>query len=161
MDLTIPAVIQAAIDRGAAVAISVSAGKDSQAMERALSSLHEKNNWPGPFFAIHADIGPEFDWAWTVALCERNAKALGHPLYVVRRENGETLLQTIQKRVATCGSDKPGFPSHAVIAPDQPKQIPSTSFCGAPATWLSTSWACARMSLEYGPSAQKSAFEKA
>ena len=36
MNLTVPAVIQAAIDRGAAVAISVSAGKDSQAMERAL-----------------------------------------------------------------------------------------------------------------------------
>lgn len=113
MNLTVPAVIQAAIDRGAAVAISVSAGKDSQAMERALSSLHEKNNWPGPFFAIHADIGPEFDWAWTLQLCERNAKALGHTLHVVRRDNGETLLQTIQKRVGVTGRDKPGFPSPA------------------------------------------------
>ena len=111
--MNIPAVIVSAIARGAAVAMSVSGGKDSQAMEIVLADLHEKQNWPGLFFAIHANIGPEFDWAWTVALCERNAKALGHPLYVVRRENGETLLQTIQKRVATTGCDKPGFPSAA------------------------------------------------
>jgi len=113
MNLTIPAVIQAAIDRGAAVAISVSAGKDSQAMEQALAWLRERHQWPGPFFAIHADIGPEFDWAWTVQLCRRNAKALGHPLHVVHRDNGDTLLHTIQKRVAVTAGTKPPFPSAA------------------------------------------------
>ena len=56
MKLTIPAVIQAAIERGAAVALSVSAGKDSQARERALSSLHDTNTCPRSFFAIPAGI---------------------------------------------------------------------------------------------------------
>jgi tRNA(Ile)-lysidine synthase TilS/MesJ len=74
--LHIPPVITAALERGAAVAVSVSGGKDSQAMERVLAGLREKHHWPGPFFAIHADVGQPFDWPWTLALCERNAQAL-------------------------------------------------------------------------------------
>ena len=112
--INVPPVIAAALRRGAAVAISVSGGKDSQAMERALAGTHEEQSWPGDFFAIHADVGAPFDWPWTISLCERNAQALGHPLHVARRDDGRNLLQTIWRRVRkTTPERKPGFPSPA------------------------------------------------
>ncbi len=111
--MDIPPVIAAALSRGAVIALSVSAGKDSQATERVLSGMREKHNWPGPFFAIHADIGQPFDWPWTLALCERNAKTLGHPLHIVRRSDGATLLDTIRQRAVTTAGTRPPFPSAA------------------------------------------------
>jgi len=108
----IPAVIADAIARGAAVAVSVSSGKDSQAMERVLARLRHEQGWPGPFFGVHADVGSLFDWPWTLALAERNARAIGYPLYIVRRKDGRDLHGIVQHRVdVTSGSGKPPFPN--------------------------------------------------
>ena len=97
--MDIPDIIAAAIRRGAAVAVSTSGGKDSQAMGRVLSRMRHEQKWPGSFFAIHADVGQPFDWPWTIPLCERNAQSFGRPLYVVRRTDGLTLVDVIWRRV--------------------------------------------------------------
>lgn len=106
-------VIAEAIARGAAVMVSVSGGKDSQAMELLLARLRREQGWSGDFFAAHADIGQgdgEMDWPWTIPLCERNAQALGHELVVVRHPL--TLYDHILRRVeVTLGQGKPPFPS--------------------------------------------------
>ncbi len=104
--------IAAAIRRGAVVAVSVSGGKDSQAMERTLARLRREQSWPGALFAVHADVGELFDWPWTIPLCERNAQILGHDLHVVRRRDGLDLAGIIWRRVEkTAGTGKPPFPS--------------------------------------------------
>lgn len=83
-------------------------------MERILTRLRREQDWPGNFFAVHADVGSAFDWPWTIALCQRNASALGYPLHVVRRTDGRDLLGVIQRRVTnTQGTNKPPFPSMA------------------------------------------------
>jgi len=107
-------VIAEAIRCKAAVAVSVSGGKDSQAMERKLAQMRREQAWPGSFFAVHADIGELFDWPWTLGLCRRNADALGHEFHVVKRIDGLDMAGLIWRRIeSTSGSGKPPFPSMA------------------------------------------------
>lgn len=128
--MLVPAVITEAIRRGAAVAVSVSGGKDSQAMERAMAHLHREQSWPGAFFAVHADVGELFDWPWTIPLYERNAQALHYDLHVVRRSDGRTLADTIWRRVAKSeGTGKPPFPSMSRCCCTSDAKVPRLIFC--------------------------------
>ena len=80
------------IDRGALVAISSSAGKDSQAMTILLSRVVP----PEQLLVVHAPLG-EVEWPETVAHL-RNTIPPGVPLIFARVTSGKTLLEQIEER---------------------------------------------------------------
>jgi hypothetical protein len=89
--ITVPARIAHALDKGAALAVSVSGGKDSQAMLSALARLHAERGWTGPIFAVHAELG-RIEWTGSLEHVERMARAAGVPLTVVRRADGRDMI---------------------------------------------------------------------
>jgi len=91
LQISLPAEIEQQLDRGAALAISISGGKDSQAMLVALVELHRSRGWKGDLFAIHADLG-RIEWRQTPGHVKRMADAAGVPLVVVRRRDGRDMV---------------------------------------------------------------------
>lgn len=107
--IALPDPIHTALCDGAALAVSISGGKDSQAMLLALVEVHRRQQWPGDIFAIHAHLG-RMEWPQTFAHCEAICKDAGLPLTVVSRPQGD-LLQEMWDRVEKLrGTDKPPFP---------------------------------------------------
>ncbi len=86
--LDIPPLIHDALARGAALAISISGGKDSQAMLRLLATHPDRPHWTGDLFAIHADLG-RAEWPQTPGHVEAICKKEGIELVVVRRDKGD------------------------------------------------------------------------
>jgi 3'-phosphoadenosine 5'-phosphosulfate sulfotransferase (PAPS reductase)/FAD synthetase len=107
--LLIPPVIQQALEEGAALYLSSSAGKDSQALGGALRAAHKQYGWSGPVFAVHADLG-RAEWPQTKAHCQKLADAWGVPLIVVSRPQGD-LVQEIEDRMHKLAGEKPHWPS--------------------------------------------------
>ncbi len=108
MKITFPEEIRLALDSGAALAISVSGGKDSQAMLEELVKI--RHMVKGEFFAIHADLG-RAEWQETEAYNKELCRRLGVPLVVVRRAKGD-LFQRIESRaLQLAGTGKPFWPS--------------------------------------------------
>lgn len=89
--VTLPPAIEAQLDGGAALAISISGGKDSQAMLVALVALHKQRGWKGDLFAIHADLG-RIEWRQTPGHVQKMADQAGIPLVVVRRSDGRDMV---------------------------------------------------------------------
>lgn len=83
---------------GAALAISVSGGKDSQALLHTLAALHREHRWRGPVFILHSDLG-RAEWKQTPGHIEHLAAKEGLPLVVVRRARGD-LFQRFEERAA-------------------------------------------------------------
>jgi len=75
------------LEQGAAVAIGVSGGKDSQAAAMATFEYLDKIGHSGPRLLIHADLG-SVEWADSLPTCEHLADRLGAELVVVRRKQG-------------------------------------------------------------------------
>jgi 3'-phosphoadenosine 5'-phosphosulfate sulfotransferase (PAPS reductase)/FAD synthetase len=98
-----------ALDRGAALAVSISGGKDSQAMLELLSAEREALGWQGRFLAIHADLGAA-EWPQTPGHVRFMADRAHVGLTVVRRPQGD-LLDEIKARVVTLGGSAPPWPS--------------------------------------------------
>ncbi|MCA1868296.1 phosphoadenosine phosphosulfate reductase family protein [Agrobacterium genomosp. 3] len=73
--------------QGAAVAIGISGGKDSQAAAMATIQYLEQIGHRGPRLLIHADLG-SVEWADSLPICERLSAQLGTDLVVVRRKQG-------------------------------------------------------------------------
>ncbi len=110
--LYLPDEIEDAMQRGAAMSVSISGGKDSQALAIELAKLHRQRQWTGPIFALHMDLG-RAEWAHTPHHVEKIARENDLDLIVVRRPQGD-LVQEIQDRMATLrGTDKPFWPSSA------------------------------------------------
>lgn len=108
--IEVPDEIHTALDDGATLAVSISGGKDSQAMLIALSAAYREYGWQGQLFAIHAHLG-RMEWPQTLSHCERICKAADVPLMVVSRPQGD-LLQEMQERMEKLrGTEKPHFPS--------------------------------------------------
>jgi len=87
----LPAPIAAALDAGAALAISISGGKDSQAMALALAELHRTRGWRGEAFLITADLG-RIEWPETHAQLQRIAELTGLRLVTVTRTDGRDMV---------------------------------------------------------------------
>jgi 3'-phosphoadenosine 5'-phosphosulfate sulfotransferase (PAPS reductase)/FAD synthetase len=83
----IPEAIERELAAGAALVISISGGKDSQALARAVSRLHRERGWTGPLAAVHADLG-RIEWPQTPAQVRRIAEESGLDLVVVQRRGG-------------------------------------------------------------------------
>lgn len=109
-----PAAVEALLSRGAALAVSVSGGKDSQALLTRLAAYWRRNDFPGDFFVIHADLG-RAEWKETPAFMREMCERESVPLVVVRREKGD-LVARMQERLDTLkaqGRDSPHWPSAA------------------------------------------------
>lgn len=108
--LKIPREIRQAMDMGAALAVSISGGKDGEAMLNELVPLHIAEGWTGPIFAIHADLG-RAEWPQTPAHVERMAARAGVRLVVVNRRQGDLFARFEERAAATAGRDVPWAPS--------------------------------------------------
>lgn len=108
--ITIPPVIRRACSKRAALAISISGGKDSQALLNAVSAWHTSNGYEGDLFAIHADLG-RTEWPQTPEHVERICQVAGVPLVVVRREQGDLLARWEERMEKLRGTGKPFWSS--------------------------------------------------
>lgn len=107
--------VEAALAAGAALAVSISGGKDSQAMLYSVVRWHAERGFPGPIFAVHADLG-RIEWSQTPEEVERQAHAAGVRLDVVTRSDGRDLVDHWKARRAKLegdGEDKPFWSSAA------------------------------------------------
>ena len=100
----------AALAGGAALAISVSGGKDSQAMLEALVAEHRTQKWPGEVFAIHSDLG-RAEWAESQPHCQQQCDRLGIQLAVVRRLKGDMVDRWQERMHKLAGTGKPFWSS--------------------------------------------------
>ncbi|HPC91824.1 MAG TPA: phosphoadenosine phosphosulfate reductase family protein [Myxococcota bacterium] len=96
--------IDHALALGAKAYLSISGGKDSQAIAMRLAHIAHG--------CLHMDLG-RAEWPQTPAFVERIAKEAGLPLHVIRRHQGD-LVQEIGERMAKLhGTGKPFWPSAA------------------------------------------------
>lgn len=110
--LTIPPVIIRAIGAGAAIAASVSGGKDSEATANMVAHLRDTQGLQNRIFAIHMDLG-RAEWNETPLHVEKIASSNNLPLVVVSRPQGD-LVQEIEERMLKLkGTGKPFWPSSA------------------------------------------------
>lgn len=107
--LTIPPVVEDALQKGATLACSISGGKDSQAMLNTLARAHIEHRWPGQIYAIHAHLG-RAEWPQTLTHCQAMCDRLGIPLTVVSRPQGD-LVQEIRDRMDKLRTTAPPWPS--------------------------------------------------
>lgn len=110
MQIDLPASIQVALHDGADLAISISGGKDSQAMLLALVDERDRQQWPGEVFAIHAHLG-RMEWPQTLEHCKKMAAGAGVPLTVVSRPQGDLLQEMWDRFEKLRDTNKPHWPS--------------------------------------------------
>lgn len=101
--LNVPVVIRRALDGGASLAVSISGGKDGQAMLSAVVPWFWKHGYEGQLFAIHSDLG-RAEWSQTPAFVEHLAQQARVPLVVVRRAKGD-LVARIEERLVKVRQD--------------------------------------------------------
>lgn len=107
--INVPDVIARAMQDGAALAISISGGKDSQAMLAAVMALHRERQWPGDVYAIHAHLGAA-EWRQTLGHCRNLCARLGIELVEVARSQGDLPTQIEARMEKLAGSDAPPWP---------------------------------------------------
>lgn len=76
---------------GAALVLSVSGGKDSDAMTHHLLERHQIAGWSGNAVMIHADLGARVEWHQTPEYVRNLAHRKGVPLHVVRWTQGDLI----------------------------------------------------------------------
>jgi 3'-phosphoadenosine 5'-phosphosulfate sulfotransferase (PAPS reductase)/FAD synthetase len=102
--------VKLALESGAPLVISVSGGKDSDAMAIALSELRTRNKWTGRMILIHADLG-RMEWQQSKTRCEKLAERLNAEFVVVEHSKGDLLTGIDARRESR--PDSPAFPSPA------------------------------------------------
>ncbi len=106
--IALPPEIEAALNNGASLVISISGGKDSDAMCELLPLLHQSRGWTGKLALVHADLKGS-EWSMTSEYVQRRAVELGLPLYIVTRPHGSLLEHMRQRHDKR--PDAPPFPS--------------------------------------------------
>lgn len=77
--------------KGAALVLSVSGGKDSDAMCHHLLDLREREGWSGDVCMVHADLGTRVEWQQTPDYVRSLAERKGVPLHVVCWTHGDLI----------------------------------------------------------------------
>lgn len=111
--ITIPPVIQSALQQGATLAVNISGGKDSQAMLNELVLARHRlpqYGWAGARFAIHAHLG-RAEWPQTLVHCHQMTDLVNTPFVVVRREKGDLVARIQERQAQLAGTGKPFWPS--------------------------------------------------
>jgi len=75
---------------GAALVLSVSGGKDSDAMSHYLLDRRQAEGWPGEVMMVHADLG-RAEWQQTPDYVRDLARRKDVPLHVVRWTHGDLI----------------------------------------------------------------------
>lgn len=96
-NVTIPSAITRTLEAGAVLAVSLSGGKDSDAMLKYLVNLHAVHRWSGELFAITADLG-RIEWLGTLEHIQALCDELNVPLVVVKRQKGGMIERWEQRR---------------------------------------------------------------
>lgn len=110
--IEIPADIKQQIQKGAAVAISISGGKDSQALLKAVPPVIRAHGTMNQVFAIHAHLG-RTEWPQTLDHCRKICRAVGIPLVIVRRKKGDLVDRWKERMKKLEGTGKPFWSSSA------------------------------------------------
>lgn len=109
-ELVIPDVIAEALDRGATLGISISGGKDSQALVTALVTEHRRRGWTGHIYAAHAHLG-RAEWPTTLPHIRNLCARLGVELIVVERPQGDLVREIRERMEKLKGTGTPPWPS--------------------------------------------------
>lgn len=110
--MKIPKHIQTALEQGASLAISISGGKDGQAMAKQIMGYWNQNDFAGDVFAIHADLG-RIEWKQSLPQCQKLCDELGIELIVVKREKGDMIARWKERMNLLKGTGKPFWSSSA------------------------------------------------
>jgi 3'-phosphoadenosine 5'-phosphosulfate sulfotransferase (PAPS reductase)/FAD synthetase len=97
---------------GASLILSVSGGKDSDAMCHHLLDLRQTEGWSGDVCMVHADLGKRVEWHQTPNYVKNLAKRKGVPVHVVRWKHGD-LIDRIWQRYYKDPS-RPCWPSSKI-----------------------------------------------
>lgn len=97
---------------GATLVLSVSGGKDSDAMSHHLLDLRQSEGWSGDVCMVHADLGLRVEWQQTPVYVKELAQRKGVSLHVVRWTHGN-LIDRIWQRYYKDPS-RPCWPSAAM-----------------------------------------------
>lgn len=108
--IDLPPLIDQLLRAGAALMISISGGKDSQAMLKALFRASKERGWTGPLLAIHAHLG-RMEWPETLGEVHRQCDLLGIELLIVERPQGDFLDLMIDRMHTVAGQGIPFWPS--------------------------------------------------
>lgn len=76
---------------GAALVLSVSGGKDSDAMCHHLLERRQAESWSGDVVMIHAELGSRVEWHQTPDYIQNLARRKGVPLHIVRWTHGDLI----------------------------------------------------------------------
>lgn len=76
---------------GAALVLSISGGKDSDAMSHHLLDLRQSEGWSGDVRMVHADLGTRVEWHQTPDYVRDFSRRKGIPLHVVRWTHGDLI----------------------------------------------------------------------
>jgi 3'-phosphoadenosine 5'-phosphosulfate sulfotransferase (PAPS reductase)/FAD synthetase len=76
---------------GAALVLSISGGKDSDAMSHHLLDLYQSEGWSGDVMMVHADLGVCVEWHQTPGYVRDFARRKNVPLHVVRWKHGDLI----------------------------------------------------------------------
>ncbi len=116
MKLQLPREIREAIEADATLVLSLSGGKDSQAMASAVVRYVRSRGLSNRMVAVHADLG-RAEWHQTHEVVAAQAASLGLELTIVQRDVGnrgpEDLLDHITARAEKVGREKVFWPSSA------------------------------------------------
>lgn len=107
--LLVPIHVLKAIEKGAVLALSLSGGKDGQAMARAVVHWLRKNGHNNKVIAVHADLG-KVEWKESLPQCRKICAELGIELFVVERKGG-LLKRWRDRMMKLLGSGKPFWSS--------------------------------------------------
>ncbi|WP_204139880.1 phosphoadenosine phosphosulfate reductase family protein [Halomicronema sp. CCY15110] len=97
--IQVPTAIHKALSAGFALAISVSGGKDSDAMARAIVRWFKQQGFPGRCYLIHAHLG-RIEWAGVKTHLKALADALAVPLVFVKRGQGGLIEKWGERRAS-------------------------------------------------------------
>ena len=107
-----PDAIRERLEAGAALAISISGGKDSQALLSAVLRARREYGWTGQVFAIHADLG-RLEWNETPTFVRQLVADQDIELVIVRRVRGDLLARWQERMEKLAGTGKPFWSSSA------------------------------------------------
>lgn len=108
--IDVPKEIREQIELGAAIAISISGGKDSQALLKAVPPVVRKYGCMNQMFAIHAHLG-RMEWPQTLDHCRKICEKVDIPLVVVEREKGDLIDRWKDRMEKLEGTGKPFWSS--------------------------------------------------
>lgn len=110
--VALPSEIGTALANGAALSISLSGGKDSQAMLNSVMAARAAHGWTGPVFGIHAHLG-RAEWPQSLPHCQAICAEAGIELIVVERTQGDLVDRMWERLEKLDGTGKPFWPSAA------------------------------------------------